>query len=181
MLLVGGAMGMQTLHLSDSEFGDPLVYSGAKGEAVDARRFSVKLESVAVAKSIKSSTKTVETDHLFLVVDVAAKSSLKPYHLKEPVLVTGDGKKFDATDRVDNSLTLSRKWVQPDIWTRGRFFFEVPASALAGASVRFRLPGASSVLVEPYRPEAEIDLGLDEDAARKLAASPQAVYSTDKK
>jgi hypothetical protein len=37
------------------------------------------------------------------------------------------------------------------------------------------------VIVEPYQPEVEVDLGLDDEGARKLAASPQDVYSTDKK
>ncbi|MFI7705800.1 hypothetical protein [Nonomuraea sp. NPDC049480] len=179
LLLMGGAVGMQTLHLSDNELSDPLTYAGAKGEAVDARRFSLRLDSLATAKSIQSGTSTVPTDQVFLIVTVSAKSSIKPYHLGQPVLVTADGKKFDATDRVDNTLTLAQKWVQPDIWTSGRFFFEVPPSALADASVVFGL--RASVVVESYRPEVEIDLGLDEDAARKLAASAQNVYSTDKK
>lgn len=170
---------MQTLHLSDSELVEPLTYTGAKGEAVDARRFSLRLDSLATAKSIQSGSKTVGTDQIFLIVNVSAKSSLKPYHLGQPVLITADEKKFDATDRVDSGQTLAQKWVQPEIWTSGRFFFEVPPSALTDASVVFGLP--RSGFDETYQPEVEIDLGLDEEGARKLAASPQDVYSTDKK
>jgi hypothetical protein len=179
LVLIGGAMGMQALHLTDGELSDPLTYTGAKGEAVDARRFSLRVDSLATAKSIQSGSKTVGTDHIFLIVNVSAKSSLKPYHLGQPVLATADGKKFDATDRVETDKTLAQKWMQPDIWTSGRFFFEVPPSALAGASVVFGFP--ESLIVESYQPEVEIDLGLDEEGARKLTASPQDVYSTDKK
>ncbi|HEX4814094.1 MAG TPA: hypothetical protein VFV66_15230 [Nonomuraea sp.] len=93
----------------------------------------------------------------------------------------GDGKRFDATDRVDRAVTLANTWVQPDIWVSGRFVFEVPASALAGAHVVFSLPSPTGVLLESYAPEAEIDLGLDEETARKLAASPQDVYSVVEK
>ncbi|TMR07584.1 hypothetical protein ETD86_51460 [Nonomuraea turkmeniaca] len=180
LLLVGGAMAMQTLDLSDGELSAPLTYTGAKGETVDARRYTVRLDSFAAAKSIQDDDGTIGTDNLFLIVNASAKSSLKPYHLGHPVLVTADDKKFDATDRVDTTDTLANTWVQPDIWVSGRFFFEVPASALPGARVVFRLPPQAG-LQEPYQPEVEVDLGLDEEAARKLAASPQDVYSTVKK
>ncbi|MFC4118435.1 hypothetical protein [Nonomuraea zeae] len=180
LILVGGAIGMQTLSLSEGEIGDPLTYAGEKGETVDAGRFTVRLDSFVTAKSIQNGSKTVATDNLFLVVSAAAKSSLKPYHLGQPLLVTSDGKTFDATDRVDSSVTLAAKWAQPEIWVSGRFFFEVPASALPGAAVRFRLPPTAG-LQEPYRPEVEFDLGLDEEGARKLAGSAQAVYSTVEK
>ncbi|MEV4069731.1 hypothetical protein ACGFJC_15980 [Nonomuraea fuscirosea] len=177
--LIAVAMWVQSHHMSDLQTSDPLVYSGAKGETVDARRFSVRLENFVAAKSIKSGDKTLQTDQIFLILTVKATSALKPYHLGEPVLTTAEGKKFAATDRVDNSLSLASKWVQPDIWRAGQSFFEVPPSALAGATVTYALPG--SFLVESYQPEIEIDLGLDEEGARKLATSAQAVYSTDKK
>ncbi|GAA3644923.1 hypothetical protein GCM10022224_004290 [Nonomuraea antimicrobica] len=178
LVLLAGAVGLQTLHLGEGELSDALTYTGGKGEEVDARRFSVRLDSFTAAKSIESFSKTIGTDNLFLIVSVSAKSSRQPFRLGQPVLLAADGKRFDATDRVDNSVQLSDTWLQPDIWASGRFFFEVPASALPGAGVVFGLPG--SVLVESYRPEVEIDLGLDEQGARTLAASPQAVYSVKK-
>lgn len=177
--LIAVAMWVQSFHLSELETSDPLVYSGAKGDIVDARRFSLQLEDFFAAKSIKSGDKTVQTDQIFLVLKVRAKSTLKPYHLGQPVLTTADGKKFDATDRVSSSQTLADKWVQPDIWRTGQSYFEVPPAALAGATVTYALPG--SFLVESYQPEVEIDLDLDEEGARKLTTSAQAVYSTDKK
>ncbi|MEV0196598.1 hypothetical protein [Nonomuraea sp. NPDC050691] len=180
LLLAGGAVGLQTLALSENDTGAPLTYTGAKGQDVDARRFHVRLDSFTAAKAIQaSSVKTVETDNLFLVVNASAKSSLKPYHLGQPTLLTEDGHRFAATDRVEATATLAATWMQPDIWVSGRFFFEVPASALPGAKVVFGLP--PSALVEPYQPEVEIDLGLDEKAARDLAAKPQDVYSIVKK
>ncbi|MEW9554496.1 hypothetical protein [Nonomuraea sp. NPDC050783] len=180
LVLIGGAMWLQTAKLVEGELGDPITYSGAKGETIDARRFTVRLDSITAAKSLQGASETITTDNLFLVVGASAKSSLKPYNLAQPVLVTADGKRFDATDRVDRTLTLQNTYVQPDIWVSGRFYFEVPASALPGASVVFALP-QQGVMVEPYQPQVEVDLGLDEEAARKLAASPQDVYSTVKK
>ncbi|MER7505895.1 hypothetical protein AB0L05_31465 [Nonomuraea pusilla] len=180
LLLAAGAVALQTLHLDENAFAAPLTYTGGKGETVDAGRFTLRLDGFSVAKAVRTGIgKTVETDDLFLVVNAAAKSSLKPYHLAQPVLLTADDKRFAATDRVEALQTLASKWVQPDIWVSGSFFFEIPASALPGARVVFGLP--PEVVVEPYRPEVEIDLGLDEEAARKLAAAPQDVYSLAKK
>jgi hypothetical protein len=177
LLLVGGAIGVETFRLLDNDFTAPLTYTGGKGEVVDARRFTVRLDSFTVAKAVRTGAdKTVETDLVFLVVRASAKSSRQPYHLAQPVLLDGEGRRFAATDRVDSGLTLAAKWAQPDIWVNGPFVFEVPPSALAGAAVVFSLPG-SAVPVEPYAPEVEIDLGLDEAGARKLTAAPQDVYS----
>ncbi|MFI6922040.1 hypothetical protein ACIBIZ_19015 [Nonomuraea spiralis] len=179
LLLAAAAIGLQTLHMTPNEAAARLTYTGAKGENVDARRFTVRLDSFLAAKAIQNGEETVTTDNLFIVVNASARSSLKPYHLGQPQLLTADGKKFDATDRIASPLTLANTWVQPDIWVSGRFFFEVPSSALPEARVVFGLP--AEMLVEPYQPEVEVDLGLDEEAARKLAASPQAVYSIVKK
>lgn len=179
LAMLAAAVAVQTLHKSEGEQADPLTYTGVKGEAVDARRFTVRLDSFMAAKSIQSGRTTIGTDNIFLIVSASAKSSRKPYHLGQPVLLTADGKRFDATDRVNSDLTLANVWVQPDIWVSGKFFFEVPASVLPGARVVFSLPGG--FLVESYQPEVEVDLGLDEEGARKLVASPQSVYSTDKK
>ncbi|GAA4975250.1 hypothetical protein HD597_009414 [Nonomuraea thailandensis] len=179
VVLVAGAIGLQSLHLSEGETSNALVYTGEKGEEVDARRFTARVDSFSVAKGIQDNSSTIGTDNLFLVIAVSAKSSLKPYHMREAVLVTADGKRFATTDRVDSSLTLAHTWVQPDIWVSGRVVFEVPASALPGASVLLGL--GTTTLVESYRPQVEVDLGLDEEGARKLAASPQDVYSFVKK
>ncbi|MEU6718814.1 hypothetical protein ABZ897_45740 [Nonomuraea sp. NPDC046802] len=179
LLLLSAAVGVQAIRLTPEELSAPLTYVGAKGDTVDAKRFTVRLNSFTAAKAIKMHTKTVSTDNLFLIVDASAKSSLKPYHLGQPVLLTADGRRFDATDRVDQSATLATKWIQPDIWAGGRFFFEVPASVLPEARVIFRLP--PELLVEQYPPEVEVDLGLTEEGARKLAATPQDVYSTVEK
>ncbi|SDI52947.1 hypothetical protein [Nonomuraea jiangxiensis] len=180
LVLLGAAVGVQSMDMAEGELSDPITYTGAKGENVDAQRFTVRLDSFSAARSVQTSTATLGTDNLFLIVNASAKSSRKPYHLGQPVLVTADGKRFDATDRIDRSLTLANTWVQPDIWVSGRFFFEVPASVLAGAGVVFGLPPAAGP-VEPYQPEVEVDLGLDEEGARKLAASPQDVFSTVRK
>ncbi|MET8864417.1 hypothetical protein ABZW11_15870 [Nonomuraea sp. NPDC004580] len=177
LVMLLAAVGLQTQALGEGSLSDPLSYTGSKGEIVDAQRFTVRLDAFSTARKIQlSDTETIETGNIFLIVQASAKSSMKPYHLGQPVLLTPDGVRYAATDRVDSQQTLANVWVQPDIWVKGPFFFEVPAKALPGARVVFGLPPQAGPQ-EPYRPEVEIDLGLDEAAARKLAGSPQDVYS----
>ncbi|MBF8186787.1 hypothetical protein ITP53_13755 [Nonomuraea sp. K274] len=181
LLLLSGAVGVEAMNMTSGEISGPLTYVGDKGEEVDARRFTVRLDSFTTAKAVQfSSSETVQTDHLFLVVSTSAKSALKPYHLGQATLLTADGRKFTATDRVAASYTMSNVWVQPDIWVSGRYVFEVPAAVLPGARVVIGLPPQAGPQ-EPFQPEVEIDLGLDEAGARKLADSAQDVYSAVKK
>jgi hypothetical protein len=183
LLLLGGAVGVETLDMPVGEISAPLTYAGDKGEDVDARRFTVRVDSVSAAKSIQSSSDASEnfgTDHLFVIVNASAKSSLKPYHLGPPTLLTADGRKFTATDRVAESMTLAWVWVQPDIWVSGRFVFDVPPAVLPGAKVVIGLREHAGPQ-EPYQPQVEVDLGLEEAGARKLADSAQDVYSLVKK
>ncbi|MEV4103516.1 hypothetical protein AB0J42_24935 [Nonomuraea sp. NPDC049649] len=179
LVLLGAAIGVQSLDMNHNEYRAPLTYVGGRGQDVDATRFTVRLNSVTAAKSIQHGAQTHLTDDVFLVLSMSAKSKLQPYKLGPAVLLTADGRKFAATDRIDRTATMAQKWVQPDIWASGPYFFEVPASVLAGARVVVGLP--PTALVEPYQPEAEIDLGLDEAGARDLVRSAEAVYSTAEK
>ena len=176
IVLLGAAVGVQSLDMTYNEYKAPLTYIGGQGEDVYAGRFTVRLKSVTVAKAVEHAEKTVRTDHLFLIADLSAKSKHKPHRLGSATLLTEDGRKFSATDRIDNGATITSKWVQPDIWVSGRYFFEVPPSALPGA--RLIVGMQAKALVEPYEPEVELDLGMDEATADKLVKSPQDVYST---
>jgi hypothetical protein len=179
LALAGGAIGGQALGLDSNEASAPLTYVGAKGEDTDAGRFSVRVDSFSTARAIETGTKTVPTDQLFLVVNAAATAAVKPLRLAQPTLLTQDGLRFTATDKIGDFSTLANKWVQPGYWVSGSFFFDVPPSALAGARIVFDLP--AQAITEPYRPEVEIDLGLEEEAAKKLAATPQDLYSLTQK
>ncbi|MFD2356065.1 hypothetical protein ACFSTC_52605 [Nonomuraea ferruginea] len=131
LVLLGAAIGLQSLDLSHNEYSAPLTYLGGKGENVDATRFVVRLNSVTAAKSIRHLSDTLKTDRLFLVVDVSAKSKLKPYKLglgraadrrRQEVLRHRPDRQFGHRQRqVGAARHLGR----------GSYFFEVPASVLA--------------------------------------------------
>ncbi|MEV6159270.1 hypothetical protein AB0L53_53950 [Nonomuraea sp. NPDC052129] len=174
LVLLGGAVGLQTRNLTPNEMDAPITTVGAKGQEVNTGRFAVRVNSVAVARAVQGASGKVETEQLFLIVQASATSATKPIHLGTPALLTSDGVSYDATDKIEASETLANPWVQPGFWVSGNFVFEIPASALEGARVVFKLPG--SALVEPFEPEAEVDLGLDGPAAAQLKSAPSDVY-----
>jgi hypothetical protein len=174
LVLLGGAVGLQTRNLTPNEMDAPITTVGAKGQEVNAGRFAVRVNSVAVARAVQGATGKVETEQLFLIVQTSATSATKPMHLGTPALLTPDGVSYDATDKIEPSETLANPWIQPGFWVSGNFVFEIPASALEGARVVFKLTG--SALVEPFEPEAEVDLGIDGPAAAQLKSAPSDVY-----
>jgi hypothetical protein len=180
LVLAAGAVGIQSLQLSGDDMGQPLTYSGVKGEDIDAGRFSVRVQKVSSAKAIKVSDKDVPAEQLFLVVEVAATVPKEPLHLGMPTLVTADGKKYVASDKIDRMKTLANPWIQPGWWTTGRFVFEVPAAALPGAQAVFGLPVAA-LYSEPLPPEAQVDLGIDDSTAKQLSSAPAEVFNMDEK
>lgn len=183
LAFAGGAVGIQTLALTADDKGSPLTYVGDKGQEVSAGRFSVRVKTVESAKAIRAKDKLVETDQLFLVLGVEASSPGEPLHLKPPTLLTPDGTRYTATDRVDKAVTLANPWIQPGWWSTGSFVFEVPASALVGARAVFlEEKGLGGALYgDPVLPEAEVDLGIDEGLAGQLASSPKDVYPLGEK
>ncbi|MEU7835954.1 MULTISPECIES: hypothetical protein [unclassified Nonomuraea] len=174
LALLGGAVGLQTRNLTPNEMDAPITTVGAKGQEVNTGRFAVRVNSVTVARAVQGARGKVETEQLFLIVQASATSATKPLHLGTPALLTPDGVSYDATDKIEASETLANPWIQPGFWVSGNFVFEIPDSALEGARVVFKLPG--SALVEPFEPEAEVDLGIDGPAAAQLKSAPSDVY-----
>ncbi|MEV0581407.1 hypothetical protein [Nonomuraea sp. NPDC050310] len=179
LALAGGAVGIQSLALDSDDMALPLTYTGDRGEEVDAGRFSARVDNVETAKGIQQSDGVVATDQIFLVVTLSATVPDEPIKLtKDPapaILLTAEGKRFAATKRVDSTLTLANRWIQPGWWAQGRVVFEVPPAVLPGSKVIVSAPN-SAIYSEPLTPEAELDLGLDEEKAKQLTAAPKDVY-----
>jgi hypothetical protein len=177
VVLVALAVYTQTFKMTTEDSVMPLTSKGAIGQAVTTTRFSARVDSVTAAHSVKfpdaaSRPVEVKTDALFLVVKVSAtvpKEPLKLAKLTPPVLLTADGRRYNPTDKVDESSTLFQKWIQPGWWATGVLVYEVPRDALAGAQFVF-LPPTGLIVVDALLPEAQIDLGLDQAAADRLAS-----------
>ncbi|MFI6602813.1 hypothetical protein ACIBHX_41735 [Nonomuraea sp. NPDC050536] len=180
LVLAGGAVALQTLALSAGDMGQPLTYSGAKGQEIDAGRFSVKVTGVSSAKQLRSFGKSVPTDQIFLVIELQATVPKKPLTLGTPDLLAADGRRFQATDKVQKSDTIAGSAIQPGWWTPGVFVFEVPVDALAGAKAVIGAQG-SALYGEPLMPEAQVELGIDDATAKRLASAPAEVYALGEK
>ncbi|WP_084964121.1 hypothetical protein [Thermoactinospora rubra] len=175
LALACGAIWVQSMAPSPEDMSAPLTYVGDKDDEVATGRFTVRVESVESARSIGTGEATVTTDQMFLILQVAATSAREPLKLPPPSLLTEEGLRFHATNKVQSMLTLSNKWVQPGMWSKGVFVFEVPPSVIAGARAVFPAP-TSALYGDPVIPEAEIDLGIDDAQAKQLVSAPKDVY-----
>ncbi|MDF5751779.1 hypothetical protein [Spongiactinospora sp. TRM90649] len=179
LVLAAVAVGAQHYALTPAEQEAPLASTGGIREEVATGRYTAKVNTVAAARSIEApdgrTMKRIETDKVFLIVQASVTAPKEPTHI-DGVLLTADGKRYEATDRMPKTLTLANPWIQPGWWVTGPLVFEVPVEVVAGASLVV-LPEQGAMLIEPYPPEAVIDLGLDDAAAKALVAQAQDPYS----
>ncbi|GLW96433.1 DUF4352 domain-containing protein [Microtetraspora sp. NBRC 16547] len=184
LALAAAAVYAQTFTLSYEQRSSPLTVKGSAGELVETNRFSVKVTSVTAAhavdtKDTRGEVVKVETSNLFLVVNVTATTPKEPMQLgtlQPPVLLTADGRRYKPTDKVDDSLTIFNKIIQPGLWSSGVLVFEVPEEALPGAGLVVS-PPQGVIVVDTFAPEAEIDLGLSGDALTRLTSHAEELHS----
>ncbi len=181
--LAAGAVYAQTFSMSFEQRNSFLTTKGAIGQAVVTDRFSVKVTSVTAAhavdtKDFSGRVTKVDSSNVFLLVNVSATTPRDPMRLSAttpPILRTADDRRYKPTDKVDESLTLFHKWLQPGWWSAGVLVFEVPKDALPGANLIFIPP--NEVIVDNFAPEAQIDLGLTDAAAAKLISQAEDYHS----
>lgn len=169
-VLAAAAVGLQTTVLTVDQRDDPITSSGAVGEEVRTSLFAVRVEQVTLARTFKKEQMNpvpAFPGQIYLIVSVDATATQRAIRLQSAHLLTPDGKKFAASDQVTSSELLKNKWVQPMMRTRGLIVFEVPPSALPGASMVIQ-EKAFSLFGDQYVPEAAIDLGLDAAATRSV-------------
>ncbi|GAA4230558.1 hypothetical protein FHR32_003613 [Streptosporangium album] len=183
--LAAAAVGAQTFAYTRDDRNGPLTWTGDLGEQVAASRISVQAKAVHAARAVETpglageGPKRATTSGIFLVVDLAAQATWEPQRLAAPELLTEDGRRYVATDKVDETLTITQFFVQPAWWVSGVAVFELPVAELAGA--RIVVHPERGILIEPSAPEVEIDLGLDESTAARLVSEAKDVYTLEKK
>lgn len=174
--LAAAAVYAQTFALPYEQRTSLITMKGRIGEIVETTRFSVKVTSVTAARSVdttdfSNNVTKVETSNLFLLVDVSLTTTREPMRLSpgsNVVLLTRDGRRYQTTDKVEQSLTAFNKRFQPGFWSSGVLVFEIPKDAVAGA--RLVLAPPAGYITDFSAPEAEIDLGLSGEAAKRLIA-----------
>jgi hypothetical protein len=183
LALAVAAVWAQSNSMSYEQRGSFLTTKGAIGQFVETNRYTVKVTKVTTAhavdtRSISGDAVKVATDYLFLLVNLTATTPREPMKLSTlapPVLLTADGRRYKPTDKVDETLTFVSKQVQPGLWSAGTLIYEVPPAALPGARFVF-IPPVSAFVVDNSAPEAEIDLGITDEAAARLISRAEAYH-----
>ncbi|WP_121437300.1 hypothetical protein [Actinomadura pelletieri] len=162
MALLAGAMWMHTLRpqVRAAEL-EPIRSGGTVGEEVRNRFFSVRVEKVEAARSLKpglslGNPPAVGTDGIYLIVRVRATSHREPLQLRSAELETPGGYTFRDDPRMGSASSVSPPTFQPLIWTSTVFVFELPKSRLEGA----RFVVGTGGLLPQLSAAADIDLGL---------------------
>ncbi|WP_436761319.1 hypothetical protein [Streptosporangium sp. V21-05] len=177
--LAASAVGLQAFRSGIADHDAPLTSTGDINEEVTGSRISARIKAVHAAKAIAApkpggERERVTAKGIFVIVEVGATATWEPQQLGPPRLLTGGGHRYVASDRVDRTLTITNPYIQPGWWTEGVTVFEIPPAELPDS--RILIAPSSGFIVEPNGPEIEIDLGLDEAAARRLTSTAKDVY-----
>lgn len=148
---------------------DPIRTTGATAEEVVNPVFSLKVERVDVARSLKTSSSLlarpdIGTDGVFVIVHLRVKSNTEPFRLQSLRLETPGGYRYGSADRIGLSDVVASSY-EPLIWEDAVLTFEIPPSRLAGA----RLVIGEFRLLKQLSAETAVDLGIDKAEAARLA------------
>lgn len=176
--LAASAVGLQAFGSGIADHDAPLTSAGDIKEEVTGSRISARVKAVHAAKAITAmksgEQERVTAKGIFIIVEVGATATWEPQQFGPPRLLTDSGRRYVASDRVDPMSTITNPYIQPGWWTEGVTVFEIPPGELPNS--RILLAPSSGFIVEPNGPEIEIDLGLDEAAARRLTSTAKDVY-----
>ncbi|MET8336775.1 hypothetical protein [Streptosporangium canum] len=177
--LAVAAVGLQTIGLDREERTAHLTWTGGVGEQVSASRFSARVKAVHVAKAVESTgldgkVEKATTSGVFVIAEVEATANREPQKFGTPALLTGNDRRYAATDKVDAAHTITNPFIQVGWWAGSVAVFEVPAAALPGS--RLVLAPRNGFIGEALLPEVEIDLGFDEATAGRLISNAKDVY-----
>ncbi|MDH2426959.1 hypothetical protein [Sphaerisporangium sp. TRM90804] len=178
LALVAAAVYVRSLTLTPDQLDDPITASGGMSQEVDTDLFSARLERVEFARSVlvkkEFGTDRATPGQVFLVAKVGATAPRRPIQLHSHLL-TADGLRFAASDRVPDTATLAWRWIQPGWWRSGYYFFDVPADKVAGARVVVSKQ-EHTLYGDQFYAEAAFDMGLDAAGARRLVGAAKDVF-----
>ncbi len=160
----------------------PLPTAGRIGRPVDTGGFVVTVEKVQVTRKLvvddgfgRGSTRT--SDGLWVVLTATLTGDWKASSHGQTRLEGRGGRSYHVSERIESSRRLTEDFLtEPGIPRSGQIVFEIPPDELAGSLVRI---GRSESGGRRLVPEAVVDLGLDDAAARRLVrAAPRKVALT---
>lgn len=154
----------------------PIRSEGRIGQTIKNSKFSLKVDSVLVARSMASYSKQMRSDGIFLVVRAQVRSEHDPFSQGKVTLQSRDGHLYRSSPRIGlNDSFLER--FEPLLWAPVAAVFELPASRLAGARFIF---GEGGLPTTQLSAETGVDLGLTPSKAAELAAHAPENYRLEK-
>lgn len=193
--LAAAAVALQAAHWGYSRAYGPFAEHGATGQTITTPHYSVEVERVESARSVRvpgdrfKKAELVPAGGVFVIVIATLEARRSTVYAADARLSTRYGD-YKFTDKFGGGLltgptvkTLGYVALQPGMPRRGAYIFDVPAGALAGA--RFVLSDRDPQPAnfgyyrrDPVRfsQEVDIDLGVGPARARGLLATAPASY-----
>lgn len=162
---------------SDDDMVRPITAYGTIGRMVHTTAYDIKVDRVTAGRGLAEKggfDKPEHTSGVFLLVWAELTAADRPVSLDTAYLRTADGHRYDTTDAIGfGALTDSDN--QPGLTRYGVIAFELPPYRVAGA----RLVVGPSFEAR-LSAQADMDLGLSADAARRLVAQAPKVVTYSK-
>jgi hypothetical protein len=119
----------------------PVIERGKPGKFVHGRRFAARVDAVATASRLRftRAADTVEqrdSSGTWLIVQASAMAVREPSLIGSAAILTRDGRRYDTSGRLYTAPgQLTARELQPGVASQGLLIFELPADAVAGATL----------------------------------------------
>lgn len=162
-LLVAAALllGMRETTPNYDDRVGPVIERGKPGEFVHGRRFAARVDSVTSASRLRftrmaDAVEQRDSSGIWLIVQASAMAVQEPTLIGSAAVLTRDGRRYDSSGRLYTAPgQLSTRELQPGVASQGLLVFELPADAVAGATLVL-----AANRLDRLDSELRIDLGL---------------------
>jgi hypothetical protein len=196
LVLAGAAVALQARHWSYDRAYGPFVRDARVGRTVTEPRFTVRVEQVVTARTIRvpgdeygTKPRIIPANGVFVIVIATVAARRSPEYVAAARLDTRYGR-YDPTDKLGGGLltgpavtTLGYVRFQPGMPRRGCYLFDVPPGALAGARFALSDRDAEDAAFGHYRDdpvrfsaEVHVDLGISPADATRLTRTAATGY-----
>lgn len=140
----------------------PVIERGKPGEFVHGRRFAARVDAVATASRLRcarqgDTPEQRDSSGIWLIVQASAMAAHEPTLIGSAAVMTRDGRRYDSSGRLYTAPgQLTTRELQPGVASQGLLIFELPADAVAGASLVL-----AANRLDRLDSELQIALGLD--------------------
>jgi hypothetical protein len=194
--LACAAVALQGAHWSYERAYGPFVENGSIGRTITEPRFTIRVEQVQTARSIRvpegpygAKPQIIPAGGVFVVVIATVAARRSPLYVASARLHTGLGDYYP-TDKLGGGILsqpavtpLSYVRFQPGMPRRGVYLFDVPARALAGARLSVSDRDIEDARFGFYRgdpvrfsDEVHVDLGISAADAVRLGRTAVTGY-----